>query len=266
MNVQEYIASGILESYLLGELTDKEREEVEAMAREHPEVEQELKLVEETLERTARETAITPPPAIGKALMQEFTSSPGSAEADVKSISQKPGSALWKLMAAAAVILAIVSSVLAVNYWNKWQLAETRLSDLITQNQLMVEQFNQTADQLALTSEELRIVVSDDFRKVTMNPTQDSGSRASVYWNNTNGRVFLHVSSLPQPPPGKQYQLWALVDGQPIDAGVFDLPADQQSLLEMNHMDTADAFAITLEPAGGSEAPTLEDLQVIGNV
>ena len=35
--------------------------------------------------------------------------------------------------------------------------------------------------------------------------------------------VYLLVNQLPTPDPDKQYQLWAIVDGNPVDAGVFDM-------------------------------------------
>ena len=60
-----------------------------------------------------------------------------------------------------------------------------------------------------------------------------------------------------------QYQLWGIVEGQPVSVGVFDL---DQNLREMLNIANASAFAITLEPTGGSETPTLDKMYVIGNV
>ena len=47
--------------------------------------------------------------------------------------------------------------------------------------------------------------------------------------------------------------------------GVFDLPENGETFIEVPFIVDADAFAITMEPAGGSISPTLTDLQVIGN-
>ena len=65
-------------------------------------------------------------------------------------------------------------------------------------------------------------------------------------------------------PADKQYQLWALKDGQPIDMGVFDPVTPEDGLLEMGRVPGADAFAVTLEPRGGSANPTLEEMYVYG--
>ena len=49
MNIQAYIESGKLELFLLGELSDREREEVLALAKQHPEIQKELDEIEEAM-------------------------------------------------------------------------------------------------------------------------------------------------------------------------------------------------------------------------
>ena len=62
-----------------------------------------------------------------------------------------------------------------------------------------------------------------------------------------------------------QYQLWAIIDGKPVDAGVFD--NNFKGLLKMKDVGTGAAtFAVTIEPRGGRQTPTLETMQVAGNV
>jgi anti-sigma-K factor RskA len=69
---------------------------------------------------------------------------------------------------------------------------------------------------------------------------------------------------LPVPPADKQYQLWALKNGKPIDAGVFEMDTEMH-MMPVTIAD-ADAFAITLEKKGGSPAPTLSQLYVMGKI
>ena len=62
-----------------------------------------------------------------------------------------------------------------------------------------------------------------------------------------------------------QYQLWALVGGKPIDLGVFDKsPKDTTDMKEMKSIASAEAFAVTLEPRGGSINPTMNEMMVLG--
>ena len=73
------------------------------------------------------------------------------------------------------------------------------------------------------------------------------------------------LASLPAPSEEQQYQLWAIVDGQPVDAGVFDIEKGN-ILQQLKTISNAQAFAVTLEKKGGSPTPTLAALFLIGNV
>jgi mannose-6-phosphate isomerase-like protein (cupin superfamily) len=57
---KEFIESGILEIYVLGQATARETAEVERMATLHPEVRRELDIIEETLEKHAEANAVEP--------------------------------------------------------------------------------------------------------------------------------------------------------------------------------------------------------------
>jgi anti-sigma-K factor RskA len=84
-----------------------------------------------------------------------------------------------------------------------------------------------------------------------------------VYWNTQTKQVSVDIKSLPTLPANQQYQLWSLVDGKPVDAGVFeaDTTNSVQALQRLNRsIGRADAFAVTVEKRGGSPTPTLSTL------
>jgi anti-sigma-K factor RskA len=93
----------------------------------------------------------------------------------------------------------------------------------------------------------------------------DPSSIATVYWNMDSKTVYLFVNQLPKPVVDKQYQLWAIVDGKPVDAGVFDLE-EGVSFVKLKTIPKAEAFAITLEKKGGSLSPTMSAMYVMGKV
>ena len=76
--------------------------------------------------------------------------------------------------------------------------------------------------------------------------------------------MYVEASGLPTAPQGMQYQLWAIVNKKPVSAGVFEYSLN--TLQPMKGFYTAEAFAITLEPAGGSESPTVEQMYVLGTL
>ena len=93
-------------------------------------------------------------------------------------------------------------------------------------------------------------------------------SFATVYWDSTSKDVYLIVNNLPAPPSDKQYQLWALLDGQPIDIGMIEnefFVSQKKLLLKMKNASNAQAFAITLEKKGGNPTPQGK-IYVMGNL
>src|SRR5689334_14379413 len=58
--ISEFIESGILEQYVLGNATDRETSEVEQMAMAHPEVRKEIEEISKALEHYAMANAVTP--------------------------------------------------------------------------------------------------------------------------------------------------------------------------------------------------------------
>jgi anti-sigma-K factor RskA len=73
--------------------------------------------------------------------------------------------------------------------------------------------------------------------------------------------VKLELGGLPALPAGKVYQLWHIGPIQkPVDQGTFvcDGAGNYQGWDKMKYtIDPKDAFAITMEPAGGSKSPTM---------
>jgi len=74
------------------------------------------------------------------------------------------------------------------------------------------------------------------------------------------GHALLIVNGLPQPPKGKEYQLWFIEPNHPPKpAKTFSTDTAGKGLLEERVGEVAreyGVFAITLEPAGGVQSPT----------
>ncbi len=72
MDIQEYIASGILELYASRSLPPQEEAEVERMAALYPEVKEELDAIVETLESYAKLHAVEPPAHLKEKILSQF--------------------------------------------------------------------------------------------------------------------------------------------------------------------------------------------------
>ncbi|GAA0892452.1 anti-sigma factor [Fulvivirga kasyanovii] len=265
MNIQEYISSGILEAYVLGELPREEALEVEKMALEHHEVREEITRIEITLESVAFETAVKPAADLKDKIMQQVDSSQQQAGANVVSmpISNKPN--YWKYAMAASVSIALVTTILAFNFWSKWKSTEVELNNLIAQNERIARDYNTVNNKLEDIEHEFSILSDASYRKVVLQGTENAPQAlANIYWNPASEEVYLNIQNLKELTQEQQYQLWAIIDGTPVDAGVFD--SGQSGLLKMKNIARASAFAVTVEPRGGSENPTLDTMQVMGAV
>ena len=261
MNVQDYISSGILEAYVLGEVTAAERLSVEQNLAQYPEVLEELIKVEATLEKIVVASGIHPPSIVKEKIMALISNVKPAA----KGVALTPERTLWKYAAAASIAIALMTSYLAVYYRQQWQEASMTLTQIIAQNQQMAQEYNVVNQKLDKIQSDLSIIENTSFTKVVMKGTDnDKNGLASIYWNSSTQEVYLSIQQLKEISKENQFQLWAIVNGKPVDAGVFDL--NFAGLLKMKNINGAAAFAVTIEPRGGKESPTLETMQVLGTV
>lgn len=261
LNINEYIASGILEEYILGQLSASQRAEVEAMAAQHPEIREELNTIEEALAKYGMAHARPLPDALKQNILQRVAALEGQKQKDTKHPPRK-GNGSTGLMIGLIGLAALVM-------WSLFQNRKT--SKALEELQLEHNQTIADCDSVRIHNDQLArqlaILKNPGLQLVYMLGTEKSkSSQVVVHYNPTAAQTFLRVDALPAPAPGKQYQLWAIVAGAPVSMGVFDIPADTAVLISVPHVADAQAFAVTLENAGGVPIPTLEEMYVIGNV
>jgi anti-sigma-K factor RskA len=265
VNVEAYISSGILEAYALGELTEQERVEVEKNLAQYPALRKELALIEEAQENFLMKAGVQPRPALkAKILAAIDEQKPAAKVVELKP--QEVSVSFWKMAAAASIAVALITSYLAFNYWSKWKNTESNLAELIAQNQRVAQDYNTVNKRLDDLEKDLKITNNPAFNRVVMKGTPNApGSMASVYWNESTREVYLSIQDMKELAQENQYQLWAIIDGKPVDAGVFD--GNLGGLIKMKDIQSGAAtFAVTIEPRGGKTSPTLETMQVVGNV
>jgi anti-sigma-K factor RskA len=260
VNVQEYISSGILEPYVLGDVTETERQQVEMNLAKYPELREELMAIEKTFEQVAFSAAVKPSAKVKEQLFKKIEN-----KTEAKVVSIAPKTIVWQWAAAASIIFGLVAAYLAYDYRDRWQKTVVTLNELINRNQQFAQDYNQINLQLEKLQTDVAILENSSFTKVILKGTTNSPEAlASVYWNASTEEAYLSIQNLKKLSRDQQFQLWAIVDGKPVDAGVFD--SDFAGLLKMKNIKNAAAFAVTIEPRGGKPSPTLETMQVMGPV
>ena len=99
---------------------------------------------------------------------------------------------------------------------------------------------------------------SDQQRAST---TTGDGQEATLVWSNTLGISVVLVDDLPVLASDQDYQLWYINSDGPLSAGTFDSPGEGTAwrVLE-GTMHAGDGVGVTIEPNGGSDAPTTEPI------
>ncbi|GGH77300.1 anti-sigma-K factor RskA [Filimonas zeae] len=276
MNIQEYIQSGVIESYVLGLASEEEAAELLHLARLHPAVKQALTHAELAFEQQALATAETPAAGLQQQLLQQlqhsFEPAPGTAikapDATSSSLHTLPAAGSnnrWKYLAAASVILLVVSACLNFYFYSGYQQANKKYESLLEEQNTLTASINVYKARLEESTTLTRVLDDTAITVVKMPgvPGKET-THATVYWNSQSKDVYLSASQLPAVPAGKQYQLWAIVNGKPVDAGVIN--SCEAGICKMKNIPSAEAFAITLEQTGGSPVPTLTALYVMGKV
>jgi anti-sigma factor RsiW len=88
----------------------------------------------------------------------------------------------------------------------------------------------------------------------------ETAGTVTVAWSPGRDEIGIEADDLPAPPDGQVYALWLLADGDPIPAALFT-PADGSvSAVESVADRPSLGWAVTIEPAGGSDLPTSDIL------
>jgi anti-sigma-K factor RskA len=274
VNTKEYIESGKLENYVLGICTPEEKQEAECMARIFPEVRAELDSISASMEQYILANKVEPPESLKSKIFDEIEKeekSSASTGAKVLQMKTQPkGEAGFglKMLLAASIALVLISSFIAYNQWQQKGSLISEINSLKEGQAATNEKYGELNNRFAKTNEQLAIISNPNATHVVMKGTAVSPqSVATVYWNKESKEVYIAVNSLPTPPTDKQYQLWGIVNGKPVDLGVFNLLSPSDSMLQkMKSVEGATTFAVTLEKTGGSPVPTLDQMYVAGNL
>lgn len=263
MSNKDIIESGILESYALGMCSESKKIEVEKLCAENPVLEAELSAIQEALNGYAQLHQIQPKPSVKNAIFAQI-----NGQVEDKTEAQKIALPPKKFNFAIAASLALFGMSLLANIiiYLKYQSATEQIAVLNSKNALMADNFANNQVKLEQVSSKLAVMSHEKTAKVILKGVEKyPESMVMIYWNKETKEVYAEVKNLPKTENGLQYQLWAIVDGKPVSAGVISKNNADSAFQKMNNFESAQAFAVTLEKEGGSTFPTLSAMYVIGN-
>ncbi len=142
---------------------------------------------------------------------------------------------------------------------------------LLGLNVFWVVQFNQMreaerAAEAADANFDMAVALLTDTSSKRIELMDEEGSMlAMVVWMPDHSEALMVTHALPALGGGQTYQLWVIGEKGPMSAGVFDTDGDgAHTMMFENPMDweSVGAVGISVEPPGGSDAPTSTPLAV----
>lgn len=264
MDINAYISSGVIEQYALGTISPEEASILECVKKHNSEVANAILEAQETLGDLAMAQSVMPSEDLKAKIASRLVFAPSEniAVEDQKIIKlEKPfpqesidlksrNKNFWAIAASVLLLVSVGWNVLNTASKN------TEIEGLATRNNLLKTQidFVEQQNSLLINADKIKLLGVETHPELY----------ATVLYSKSN-QVYLQLDNLPEAPAGKEYQLWAIVDGAPIDLGMYD-QTNSNKLQPMKTVQNPQAFAITLENAGGSASPTMEQMYVMGKV
>jgi len=264
VEIKEIISSGLLDIYAMGMASEEEARRVQEWMQRYPEIADELREIELSMEAYAFAHSVTPASHLkskilrsvegGNTIMQPAPDATGKS----KVIGISP---VWKWVAAASILLFIGSSIFNAVYYNKY--IQTNTAYEASKQELLAQ--NKKLDDM---DRDMSVVTNKYSLPVALNGLPAApDAAAKIFWMKNTGEVYIDPSNLPEAPTGKQYQLWAIVDGKPVDGGMIltTKKGNNYHIQKMKTFGRAEAFAVTLEKEGGNPTPQGE-MYVMGKM
>jgi anti-sigma-K factor RskA len=268
VDTKEYIESGILEACVLCALSQEEQQQVYANVVLYPELDREVREIEQNLFRYCETQALTPPPHLEARIMQTVpgldtkgTQAETSSPKVIKTIPLAPTNTRSTFVWRNAAALALLIGSLAVNYyfWSQGRHERQETLAITEQMSKLQNDQKQLADQLGIYQSAKAMMADTGTQTIVMHTMLPGHPMAAtVYWRKASGEAFIAMDALPTPPGGMQYQLWVIQNGKPVSMGTLPNNMANSSVMQKVNMQVTagEAFAISLEKRGGNPTPT----------
>lgn len=266
MNSREYIESGILELYVFGKLSEDEKREVQQMAADNPSIRTEIAAIEKAVMNLSYSVS----PNISSETYDKIRRELLGSDAEVIQLKQKTN---WTQYLGWAASFAVLLGA-GILYLKMNDSMNEQINSEIEKNKTEFNKMQQTVttlEQKNKATENMMEILRDNNNTIVSLDGQTAmpSASAKVYWNRATQAVYIDAKSLPEPPQGMVYQVWALKMNPltPTSIGLLERPtASSSKMYRVDNTTDAEAFGITLEPEGGSAVPTMDQLYALGKV
>lgn len=242
--IKIFLDSDLLEKYLLGITSDQEALQVERYIAMYPEVRKTYDELQDNLETYAKLHAIKAPEGLKEKILARIKA-------------ENVGKRRFFRYAIAASFATLIFAGASYFFWEQNQ-------SLQQQNTLVNNEIKELKENMREQLEDVRnqfiVLQNPQTKKFDVKGNKKAKElKAVAYINPVKKLSFINVENLPNLPENQCFQMWTEVNGKMVNLGVIKQATDNEKLLAMPYADHAVSY-ITIEPEGGNETPTVENI------
>ncbi len=242
--IKIFLDSDLLEKYLLGSTSDQENLQVERYIAMHPEVRETYAELQDNLEAFAKMHALKTPEGLKEKILARIKS-------------ENVGRRRFFRYAIAASFATLLFAGASYFFWEQNQ--NLQQENAIVTNQIKVLEADMR-EQLEDVRNQFIVLQNPQTKRYHVKGnTKARELKAVAYINPVKKLSYINVSKLPNLPENQCFQMWAEVNGKMLNLGVIEEASDKDKLLALPYADQAVGY-ITIEPKGGNETPTVENI------
>tara|TARA_R110002167_G_scaffold59804_32_gene169450 strand:+ start:2432 stop:3190 length:759 start_codon:yes stop_codon:yes gene_type:complete len=242
--IKIFLDSDLLEKYLLGATSEQETLQVERYIAMHPEVRETYEELQDNLEAFAKMHALKTPAGLKEKIIARIKS-------------ENIGRKRFFRYAIAASLATLLFAGASYFFWNQNQ-------SLQLENATVTTQIKDLEENMRVRLEDMRnqfiVLQNPQTKKLNVRGNNNAKDlKAVAYINPVKRLSYINVSKLPDLPDNQCFQMWAEVNGKMLNLGIIQEATDKDKLLELPYADQAVGY-ITIEPKGGNQTPTVENI------
>ncbi len=247
----------LLPAYALGALDAAELSEVEEHLAGCGECRRQLAMWDRDLESLAASVEPVVPSETTRARILRLAAAPQPG-VPVPARRRVPG---WLAMAAAALLAVAVWGVAGqVRLRGELERLTGERDRLASRVETLDREVTQARGETQQAGQALQVVAARGVRTVTLAGLGPAPRAAGhTYVDPRSREALFYAFDLPALPSGKTYELWYIAGGKPVAAGTFAMDSRGSASLKVEQVpdvSSIQAWAVTIEPAGGVPQPT----------
>jgi len=254
--IKQIIESGLMESYLLGQCTPEETEEIDALLENSEDLQEYMAELEDVQFALTESVATAPPPELKEKIKLRIKSEFPEQNAETGPSSKNGFNWMAFAVSIGLLFFIFLSIRLYIDNFDLQRKLDQK-ENLVKEQLNYQEELNARFDAL---QDQFWILYHEGTERIELKGNARARDLDLVaFWNSETEQSMLSVNKLPELEGDRCFQLWADVDGDMIDMGVIEASVD---FIRLEYLAEAKSLNVTIEPEGGSVHATVSELVV----